>query len=182
MDTDSRVAVSFYSDAAAGATDNALAFHAWPQDPLRALTRPNDASRSDAITLNTMSSVADAMNAELARPPFSKDANAVVTFASHSRTILAVAENPKERLTRPNDASRSDAIAMNTMSSIADAPNAEFAITLVFAFDRGSRWIYRFTRKVWHSTRVNDSEVIDQYFVSWFSITLSYTRDVVLLA
>jgi hypothetical protein len=76
-------------------------------------------------------------------------------------------------LARPNDASRSDAIAMNTMSSVADAPNAEFAITLVFAFDGGSRWVYRFTSKVWHSSRVNDSEVIDQYFVSWFSIPLN---------
>jgi hypothetical protein len=54
-----------------------------------------------------------------------------------SYIVRALTENPMEILARADDTTRRCAIAMDAMSTVADAPNSEAAITRAFTFDVG---------------------------------------------
>ena len=58
-----------------------------------------------------------------------------MTLGGDSYIVPALTEDPMEILARADDPARGLAIAMNAMSTVADAPNSEAAATGAFAFE-----------------------------------------------
>ena len=61
----------------------------------------------------------------------------ILALGGDSYIVRALTENPMEILARANDAARRRTIAMDTMSTVADAPNSEATAISAFTFDAG---------------------------------------------
>jgi hypothetical protein len=59
--------------------------------------------------------------------------------------VRALTENPMEILARADDTTRRCAIAVDAMSTVADAPNSKAAITSACTFDAGHFTVRRYS-------------------------------------